>query len=1108
MRFLRGWLLLLLLYVSAFQVQAIGLLPYKNFSHGDYGGHFQNWAVIQDLRGLIYAANNSGVLEYDGTTWRLISINGVTARCLDTDNNGQVWVGGQDEIGFLAPDSLGYMVYNSLIDFAPKIDVNIGMVRQVYATNQGVYFCSNSCIIRLYDDEFTVLYPKTIFHRTYFVNNKIYSLQPQVGLTVLANDTLTLAPEGTHFENTRIYSMLSYDKNQILIATYDDGFWLYELSSIKDGIAVESRLSRFKTSNNNFFMQNWVYNGINLPNGNFAFGTYRGGAAVIDKYGDIVQYIGKSQGIQDETVLYLACDKQENIWLALNNGISYSALNSPLTSFSEDFGVQGVLQSVYKYDSTVYISSNMGVFGLNQGLFNRVDGILNLSWDIQGITTSDKKNHLLVATGDGVYSVDGFKSVRIRGEAEPAFTIFKSKHHADLVFLGLYDGVGLARYKKGGWQYLGKFADIDGRVEDIVEDSNGYIWFVNRYRGIVRVKSSNPNSLIFDEIKVFTDTENCTSFDGDSKLIFVNNQLLLSCSNGLSYFDYQNDLFKPSYLLGAEFGDGGKGVKILNFDNNGYLWFESYSDFNSRSIERTYLNDEDKYIRNPTELNEIPPMVFYDTYTEENGVTWIAGADGLYRFDSNIKNKSLKIPNALIREVLINQNTPLFGGAYKYDYSNKGYFNKNSQGSGGIPKISFSQNSLTFSFSSTLFGQEERIAYSYMLDGFDEKWSEFSSSQVKDYTNLPFGRYTFKVKSISVFNVESNIASFSFVILRPWYLHPIVYLAYLLLFVVIVILSIKIKTRILIQSNLKLQDIVEQRTKEILQQKRDIQDKSEELRQQKEEIETQRDELAHQNKQTHASIQYAHTIQQAILPDRKSIDEHFENFIIYKPKDVVSGDFYWFSQLQKAGKKSIERFVFAVADCTGHGVPGAFMSMIGSRILCEIINERRIKDPARILTELDKMLKLVLHQETSENFDGMDVSICLIERIDEGQYLVSFAGANRPLLFYSNSQRRVNVIRGNRKSIGGILPDIDPRYENKLLHLRSGDSIFLYTDGISDQNNESGKKFSSKKLIATIQKNAESPMQTLGKELDMEFNRFKGNVTQRDDITVVGLRVK
>ncbi|MDY0196889.1 MAG: SpoIIE family protein phosphatase [Tenuifilaceae bacterium] len=1108
MRILRGLLLLILLNLNAYHVQAIGRLPYKNFSHRDYLGHFQNWAIIQDQRGLIYAANNNGILEFDGTAWRSISVKGVVARCLDTDSKGRVWVGGQDEIGFLTPDSLGYMVYKSLMDLVPKTSVKVGLVRQVFATNHGIYFSSNSCIIRLYKDEYSVFYPKTLFHRTYFVNGKIYSLQPQVGLTVLANDTLTLAPSGAHFENTRIYSMLPYDKDRLLIATQSDGFWLYGLTNNESENTVAVTIKPFKTSNDNFFKQNWVYNGITLPNGNFAFGTYRGGVAIIDSNGDIVQYIGKSQGIQDETVWHLTCDSQDNIWLALNNGISYSALNSPLTSFDEDFGVQGVLQTVYRHGSILYISSNAGVFALDKGLFKRVNGILNLSWDMLGVKTSDKKNHLLVATGDGVYSVNGFNASKIRGDAEPTFAILKLKQYADILLLGLYDGIGLAKYKDGVWQYLGKFANIDGYIEDIVEDSKGYIWFVNRYRGIIRAKLQNPSSLVFDEIKEFVDIENCSSFNEDCKLLFVNDQLMLSCSNGLSYFDYKSNTFKPNYSLGTEFGDGSKGIKIHNFDENGYLWFESYTDKNARTIERAFLNEQGKFIRTPTEFNEIPRMVFYDVFAEKDGVTWIAGADGLYRFDSSIKNKSIKIPNLLIREVFINDGTPLFGGTYINNYSNKDYFLRNFQESRNIPEIPHSQNSLTFRFSTTLFGQEERMVYSHMLEGFEEVWSGWNSNQEKDYTNLPFGRYTFKVKALSVFNVESNVAAYSFVIARPWYWHPIAYFAYSILAILIVILFVKIKTKMLIQSNLKLQELVGKRTKEILQQKKDIQAKSEELIQQKEEIEAQRDELEYRNKQTSASIQYAHTIQQAILPDNKSIDEHFEYFILYKPKDVVSGDFYWFSQLQKAGKKGVKRFILAVVDCTGHGVPGAFMSMIGSRMLSEIINERKIHSPAKILTELDKMLKTVLHQDSGENFDGMDVSICMIDQTDEGNYLVNFAGANRHLLFHSNSEGSIDLIRGNRKSIGGVLPDIDPHYVNRLLHLQSGDSIFLYTDGITDQNNSIGKKFSSKRLTANIQNNISSPMPVIGEKLEIALNRFMGNVMQRDDITVVGLRVK
>ena len=1112
MRFLSGLFILFILHITSIHAQEIGRLPYKNFSHRDYVGHYQNWAVIQDNRGLIYSANNGGVLEYDGTSWRTISINGAAARCLDTDSNGRVWVGGQDEMGYLAPDSLGFMGYNSIVDFLPDSCNPIGMVRQVFATPNGVFFSTNSCIVKFENGDVSVWYPNTFFHRTYFVNGNLYTLQPQVGLTYLTNDTLLLAPGGEYFENIRIYSMLPFSKNQLIVATQANGLLLYNFQA--NELDNTEFLTPFKTTNDNFFKQNWIYNGISLSNGLFAFGTYRGGVAVIDKSGSIVQYIGKDQGIQDETVWNLTSDNQDNIWLALNNGISYSALNSPITTFDEDFGVKGVLQSIHKHNSVLYISSNSGVFALQNNLFERVDGILNLSWDIQSISTSDSKKHLLVATGDGVYTVSGTSAKRIKGNAEPAFTIVKSEVHTDYLYLGLYDGVGVAKYHNGSWHYLGKFKGIDGRVVNIIEDGEGYVWFVNRYRGVIRVIISDPSSLVFDEFKEFITIPNCSSFDDDSKLTIVNDELLLSCANGLSKFDYNKNSFLPCYALGTEFGDGLRGIKIFELDENGFLWFESYSwvesysDWYSRSIERAYLNEDGKYIRIPTELNEIPRMIFYDVYAQKDGVTWIAGTDGLYRFDSNIKNRSIKIPNVLIRKVFVNQETTIFGGTYTYDYSDKDYFHRNYQDSQNIPEISYSQNSLTFTYSSTLFGLEDRMLYSYTLEGFDEEWSQWSESRVKDYTNLPFGRYTFKVKALSVFNVESNVASYTFVIKRPWYHNPMAYFVYAVLFVLVIILSVKIKTHVLIQSNLKLQELVGQRTKEILQQKRDIQDKSEELKQQKEEIEAQRDELEYQNKQTQASIQYAHTIQQAILPDTKSIQEQFETFILYRPKDVVSGDFYWFSQLQKVGKQNAQRYIFAVVDCTGHGVPGAFMSMIGSRMLSEIINERRIHDPARILAELDNMLNIVLHQDSGENFDGMDVAICLVEHIDKEQYLVNFAGANRPMLYHSVEMGNVEILRGNRKSIGGVLPDIDSRYENKLIHLNAGDSIFLYTDGISDQNNEFSKKFSSKRLIAHFQKSIKKPMPEIGHSLESSLNQFMGKVAQRDDITVMGIRIK
>ncbi len=308
-------------------------------------------------------------------------------------------------------------------------------------------------------------------------------------------------------------------------------------------------------------------------------------------------------------------------------------------------------------------------------------------------------------------------------------------------------------------------------------------------------------------------------------------------------------------------------------------------------------------------------------------------------------------------------------------------------------------------------------------------------------------------------------------------------------------------------SNTKLQNIVNERTNELLVKQRDILGKTQELIQQKEEIESQRDVLEYQSVQTRASLQYALTIQQVILPNKCILDEHFENFIIYLPKDVVSGDFYWFSDVpNKNGKDS--RLFLAVVDCTGHGVPGAFMSMIGSRLLSEIINERRIHDPAKILTELDKMIGSILRKDLSQNLDGMDVCLCTIDRITTGRYLVTFSGANMPIAYFKKGAAGITNLRGNRKSVGGIFPNIDTKFENHFIDLLSGDSLFLYTDGISDQYHKFDKRFTSSRLNSIFNSYIDSEMEEIGSKVLGVLEDFKGNTPQRDDITVMGIRLR
>ena len=310
---------------------------------------------------------------------------------------------------------------------------------------------------------------------------------------------------------------------------------------------------------------------------------------------------------------------------------------------------------------------------------------------------------------------------------------------------------------------------------------------------------------------------------------------------------------------------------------------------------------------------------------------------------------------------------------------------------------------------------------------------------------------------------------------------------------------------------------VKKRANRILREKNSIiQDQNKAISNQKEEIEAQRDQLQdinrkieRQNENIRASISYGLTIQQAILPDLKEIERMFESFILYYPKDIVSGDFYWFSNLgrNRTGDQTI--FIAAV-DCTGHGVPGAFLSMIGSRMLSAIVNESKVRETDTILELMDKRLRHALNQPRSENDDGMDICLCKIIRKDvqkeqDQPVYLSFSGAKRSL-FLKREGREVEIIKGDRRTTGGGHFNPNP-FSKHELSLQKGDRIYLTTDGLMDQHSPSRKKFRSKRFVEFLNRYGNLPMNEQQARLDKELHAYRSNENQTDDITVMGLKL-
>ncbi len=292
----------------------------------------------------------------------------------------------------------------------------------------------------------------------------------------------------------------------------------------------------------------------------------------------------------------------------------------------------------------------------------------------------------------------------------------------------------------------------------------------------------------------------------------------------------------------------------------------------------------------------------------------------------------------------------------------------------------------------------------------------------------------------------------------------------------------------------------------------EILEKNEELNQLNEEIQAQADNLEAAFKQIEShhlkiksSIKYASTIQKAILPAKESVDKHLQTFVLFRPKDVVSGDFYWFAYLPAKDTFCAKIFIAAV-DCTGHGVPGAFMSMIGSRLLNEIVNERKITNTAKILELLDAGIIKSLKQNKSRNNDGMDVCLCRIEKQENQGAYIQFSGAKRPLFLYKADSGKIEIIKGSRRSIGGVRRNLKKSFATNLINVEKNDILYLTSDGYIDQNNSKRERFGTKNFVKLLNKIATKDLNKQKEILDVKLTDYIGISKQRDDITILGVK--
>jgi serine phosphatase RsbU (regulator of sigma subunit) len=379
-----------------------------------------------------------------------------------------------------------------------------------------------------------------------------------------------------------------------------------------------------------------------------------------------------------------------------------------------------------------------------------------------------------------------------------------------------------------------------------------------------------------------------------------------------------------------------------------------------------------------------------------------------------------------------------------------------------------------------------------MLEHFDERWIECGSQRKASYTNIAPGDYIFKVQASDEFgNWNDKFASIHIIIKPPFWRTTWFQILAAIIIAGLIIGYNRYRIKSLLIQKKHLLSEVQKRTIEIT-------NKSNELKAQNEEISMHRDLLSIQNNAISESIVYAKRIQTAVFPQPDYIDGILkDNFVLYKPRDIVSGDFYWVRQINNI-------IVIAVSDCTGHGVPGAILSMLGISFLSEIVQKREITCANQVLNELRKQFKYSLRHKGEDGGidDGLDIALCAL---DTETNMLQFAGANNPLYIIRNNE--LIEIEPDRMPIG-FYPNEKPSFTNHEIQLNTGDIFYLFSDGFTDQfGGDKGFKYKAANFQKILLQNHNKPMEIQKELLEHELKIWMGNYNQTDDILVMGVRV-
>lgn len=1016
-------------------------------------------SIMIDKSGCIWVGTNGGgVCKYDGKYFTNFKkqdglINDVVPEIYQ-DKSGNIWFG--------THEGLSKYDGKTFTNFSEKQGLSGNVVFSILEDDtENLWIASEHSGLCYFNGISFTIYKDSKDWK----NNEIYSLyKDKKGIIWFGSNGGLCFYDGNFFSkylnpllnNINIYSITQDDFNNIWLAT--DGKGLFRF----DGKIFSNFTEKHGLTSNT------LLHVLLDKAGNLWCGAVNGGLCIYN--GKHFNNYSDRDGLNHTIINCISEANDGKLWFGSNEGgvICFDGKSFNHYSKKQGFCDAVVLASFKDSNGNIWFGTNgEGVFCYDGISFKNYTQHHGLNSDIIFSIFEDKNHNMWFGSnGNGACKFDGENFTHYTKNQglnnDVVLTIYQDKK--DNIWFGTYEGV--CYYNGTNFVYFKDNESLNGNyVYCIMQDHDGIIWIgtygggVWRYDGNYFVNFTEKSGLVNNEVMSLMQDKECNLWLGTRKGISQITANQLKKINTLNVLNFNP--IKESFFYNYNYNDGFLGLNCrrnaMLQDKLGFIWVGS-------DILSSFNPQQNVIKKTPPNIMLINIKLFGEdiAWPSLNAV--------------NVDRKGNEKIVGLIQDTVL-QNGVLLKNIY-FDGITKWY---------NLPEhlsLPYNNNNVTFNFVGVHMQSRNHLKYQYILEGFDNNWSAITNRTEAPYGNLPSGDYTFKVKAMNQIGLWSKECEFKFCVRKPWW-ESWWFRLVVFCFVTILIYSIyRMRTAKLRKDKIVLEQTVEIRTAEVQNEKNVV--------------EEQKKLIEKKHKEITDSINYAERIQRSLLASKQLLDEYLSQyFILYKPKDIVSGDFYW------AKKLINNHFLLVTADSTGHGVPGAIMSMLNIACLKEATS-LDITRPDLLLNETRRLVieNLKNDEGVFGGKDGMDASFLCF---DFENLMLYCASAYVPIWIIRDGN--MLEIEVDRMPIGKHVYD-NTTFKLQKIQLLKGDVVYTFSDGFADQfGGVNGKKFKKKHLQQLLLSVSNEPIENQKNILSEVFDNWKANLDQIDDVCLIGLRV-